>query len=76
MKLSDKQKEQLISIGKTFGTAFIVAAATTLLAADTIEWSFAFWTAIATAALRAGISAVIAPFIPVKLGGKKRDLVE
>lgn len=76
MNISDKTKEQLISLAKTFGTAFIVTAAATLLAADSIEWTVAFWSAIGTAAIRAALSTVIAPFIPTKLGGKKADVVQ
>ncbi|MFA6315000.1 MAG: hypothetical protein WC648_01340 [Candidatus Paceibacterota bacterium] len=69
--MSDETKTKLISFAKTFGTAFIVAAATTLVAADQIEWTLAFWGAVGTAGLRSAITALIAPFLPIKLGGKK-----
>lgn len=69
--MSDKTKELLISTAKTFGTAFIVTVALTFIEADKIDWTLSFWGAIATAGLRSGITAVIAPYIPTKLGGKK-----
>jgi len=69
--MSDETKVKLISFIKTFGTAFLVAAATTLVAANQIEWTIAFWGAVATAGLRSAITAVIAPYLPVKLGGRK-----
>lgn len=69
--MSDKTKELLISTAKTFGTAFLVTVAITFVEADQINWTVSFWGATATAGLRAGITAVIAPYIPVKLGGKK-----
>jgi hypothetical protein len=72
MNLSDKTKEQLISAVKTFAVAFIVTSAAILTSADSISWTFAFWGAVATAGLRAGITALIAPYIPVNLGGKKK----
>jgi hypothetical protein len=69
--MKDTTKELLISAGKTFATAFVVTVAISFVESDTISWTLSFWGAIATAGLRAGISAVIAPYIPVKLGGKK-----
>lgn len=71
MKISDATKVQIISIAKTFGTVFVVTAALSIVNAPAIEWTSVFWFSIITAGLRAGVSAVIAPFVPVKLGGKK-----
>lgn len=71
--MNDKTKEQLISAGKTFAVAFIVTVAMLFTQAETVAWDVAFWTSLAMAGLRAGITAVIAPFIPTKLGGKKVD---
>jgi Na+/H+ antiporter NhaA len=70
--MSDQLKVQLISAAKTFGVVFLITVATVLTQDGTaIEWTSVFWFSIITAGVRAGVSAVIAPFIPVKLGGKK-----
>jgi hypothetical protein len=69
--MSNETKTQLISAGKTFAVAFIVAGATILSSAESISWTVAFWGSVATAGLRAGLTALIAPYIPVRLGGKK-----
>lgn len=69
--ISDETKTKVISHLKTFGTVFIVTAAATLVAADEVVWSVAFWLSIGGAAIRAGVTALIAPYLPVRLGGKK-----
>lgn len=69
--MSDETKTKLISMAKTFGTSFVVASALIILDAETVSWTVAFWSSVAIAGLRAGVTAVIAPFIPVSLGGKK-----
>lgn len=69
--MSNETKTQIISAVKTFVVAFLVAGLTIISNTETISWTYAFWGAIATAGIRAGITAVIAPYIPVKLGGKK-----
>ena len=69
--MSDETKLKLISAGKTFATAFIVAGASILASTESISWTLAFWGSLATAGLRAGITAIIAPYLPIKLGGKK-----
>jgi hypothetical protein len=71
MNISDATKTQLLSMAKTFGTVFIVTVAMVLTQENSIEWTSVFWFSIISAGLRAAVSAVIAPFIPVKLGGKK-----
>lgn len=72
MNISDATKAQLISIAKTFGVTFLVTVATVLAAENTtIEWTSVFWFSVIVSGVRAGLSAAIAPFISVKLGGKK-----
>ena len=71
MEISNATKEQIISAGKTFAVAFIVTAVTLFTQGNTMDFSLAFWTSLAMAGVRAGLTAVIAPYIPTKLGGKK-----
>lgn len=71
MELSNETKAEIISAGKTFAVAFIVTIAISFTQATNMDWSIAFWGSLAMAGLRAGITAVIAPYIPTKLGGKK-----
>ena len=71
--MSNENKEKIISAVKTFGVAFIVSAAAILTDSESITWTYAFWGSVATAGLRAGITALISPYIPVRLGGKKSE---
>ena len=71
MNLSDETKKQLISAAKTFAIAFFGTAVALFLKADEISWTISFWSAIAMAGFRAGLTAVMNPYLPVKLGGKK-----
>lgn len=68
---SDQIKIHLISAGKTFLLGFIVTVAAILSDSVDISFTTAFWVPIAMAGLRAGITAMIAPFIPIKLGGTR-----
>lgn len=69
--MSDETKVKLISALKTFSVAFIVASATILTSVETISWTYAFWGSVLVAGIRAGVTALVAPYIPVRLGGKK-----
>lgn len=69
--MSDKIKTELISAGNTFLSTFILAVATTITSTGGVEWSLAFWGAVALAALRVAIKAVINSFVPERLGGRK-----
>jgi hypothetical protein len=69
--LSTNTKIKLISAGNTFVTAFLLAIAGSLSTVGIIEWTSAFWIALAMAGLRAGLAAIVAQFTPVRLGGKK-----
>jgi hypothetical protein len=67
----DEFKVKLISFGVTFITSFVLGIALFLNSLGTIEWSWAFWGAVIIAGARAGVSAIVANFIPVRLGGKR-----
>lgn len=69
--MSDETKKKIVEEIQTFAIAFIVAAAAILTNAEAITWTTAFWSSVAIAGVRAGITALIAPFLPTKLGGKK-----
>ncbi len=70
--MSDETKTKVISAVKTFMTAFVISILVVLSDKDlSISWTAAFWIPLFTAAARAGITAVIDPLIPVRLGGKK-----
>lgn len=68
--ISDSLKKELISAGNTFLATFIGTIGA-MLSAGSIEWTWAFWAALAIAGLRAGIKAVTAYFVSTRLGGKK-----
>lgn len=69
--LSNETKTKIIAETKTFLTVFVVTVAAFLIQVDTVSWSVAFWSAAAAAGLRAAITVIIAPYLPIKLGGKK-----
>jgi hypothetical protein len=71
MNFSNETKTQFISALKTFGIAFIVTVVGMLSDTVEISWTWAFFGPIVIAGLRAAITALIAPFIPASLGGKK-----
>lgn len=68
--MSDKTKVLLISALNTFLATFVGTVAISLSQGG-IEWTGAFWLAIAISAVRAEIKAVTEQFVPIKLGGKK-----
>lgn len=70
-KLSDKNKERVISLFNTFGSTFILTVATLLLATGSPEWTVAFWGGLLTAGVREAFKAVVATYVPVRLGGRK-----
>lgn len=72
--ISDEAKQKWISFGKTFLVVFISTMIVILKSDDlTISWTLAFWNPILMAALRAGLTEALAPYLPIKLGGKKVD---
>ncbi len=73
MNISNETKLKLIAEAKTFLTVFIVTVATFIIQSDVIDWTVAFWSSAAVAGLRAAITVIIAPYLPVKLGGKKKE---
>lgn len=71
-KLSDNAKTKIISAVNTFGSVLVITIAGTLVTTGNIEWSLAFWGGLFSAGIREGVKAMIAPFLPVRLGGKKK----
>lgn len=69
--MSNELKTQIISAVKTFLSAFLITVAIIFIETDTIVLNSVFWVSLGIAGFRAGLSALIAPYIPVKLGGKK-----
>ena len=67
--MSDQVKIFLISAGNTFLATFVSVVAVTLQSG--IQWTTAFWVALALAAVRAAVKAVVSRFVPVSLGGVK-----
>lgn len=68
--MSAELKQNLISAGNTFLATFVGVVATGLASGD-IQWTGAFWASLGLVALRAGLKAVTARFVPIALGGKK-----
>lgn len=69
--MKDETNKKIISALKTFASVFILALAAGLSHTTEISWALTFWTPLVIAAVRAGVSAVIDIFVPVRLGGKK-----
>lgn len=69
--MSDTLKIQLISALNTFVATFVVAVGTSLQGG--VEWSGAFWISVLITAGRVGLKALINQFLPVKLGGVRKD---
>lgn len=68
--MSDSTKVALISALNTFVATFIATIGVSF-ATDSVQWTVAIWLALAGAAARAGVKAVIEQFVPARLGGKK-----
>ena len=68
--MSEKTIELIASALQTFISSFLVVFGSTL-ANGTIQWTWAFWGAIAVTALRAGLKAVFQKTTIPVLGGKK-----
>jgi len=63
-------KEHILSAVQTFAATFLLVVGTTL-SSGTVEWTSAFWSALALSAARAALKEVLARFAPVSLGGRK-----
>ena len=72
MQLTQKQIEWLSSSIQTFLATFLTVAGATL--ASGIEWTTAFWGALALTAVRAAIKAVFAKSTIPILGGVKKSV--
>jgi len=71
MQLTDAQKAWIASSIQTFLSTFLLVVGSTIQ--NGIEWSAAFWGALALTALRAGIKAVFQKTsIPI-LGGIRKN---
>lgn len=68
----DQLKIKLISMGNTFLASFILGVATSIYSTGSIEWTTAFWIALVIAGVRAGVAAIVANFVPQRLGGNRR----
>ena len=67
--MSDTLKTELISAGNTFFATILTVVATTV--SGGVEWTSAFWVALALTAIRTATRAVINSFVPTRLGGRK-----
>jgi len=68
--MSPVVREHLVSAVQTFLATFLVVVGETVKSGS-VEWTTAFWSAVALTAARAGLKEVFARFAPVSLGGRK-----
>ncbi|MGV8131592.1 MAG: hypothetical protein ACP5N7_05840 [Candidatus Pacearchaeota archaeon] len=69
--MSQETKDKIISAWWTFFTVFIVAIATYIVDARTIEFTNTFFVSLLIAGVRAGIKELVVRYAPVSLGGKR-----
>lgn len=68
--MSQEIKDKLISASQTFIASFLTVIASTF-ASGGIEWTGAFFGALALSAVRVALKEVWVKFMPIALGGKK-----
>lgn len=64
-------REHLVSALQTFIATFLSALGVAISATGTLQWTWAFWSALLLAAVRAAVREVFAQYAPAKLGGRK-----
>jgi hypothetical protein len=68
-KMSPIVQEHLVSALQTFASGFLTALIPAFQ--GSIEWTTAFWVAVALTAIRAGVKEVLAQYAPKALGGRQ-----